>query len=222
MHLFIMYLWERPRFFVMWVFVVIFSICCHEFAHAWTAVHEGDPTPENLGHLSMNPMRQMGPISLIMLLVIGIAWGAVPVIPRNFRSKYSELYVSGAGPLMNLILVVVFTMVYAVISHAGDGLGDKVQFAFLQMLFIGIFVNIMLFLLNMLPVPPLDGWKVWSYVVPAMNRIEAGTARMLQSLVFIIIFLGAGVLWGISYKAGAILVGLTRSPVVNIYEQGPK
>ncbi|MCX6995813.1 MAG: site-2 protease family protein, partial [Kiritimatiellaeota bacterium] len=79
MNFFIVQAWEQPFFFFAWVGIVTFSICVHEFAHAWMALRCGDDTAARAGHLSLNPFRQMGPSSLIALLVVGIAWGAVPV-----------------------------------------------------------------------------------------------------------------------------------------------
>ena len=70
---------ENPAYYFSWIFAAGFSICCHEFAHAWTAVYYGDETPRE--HLTLNPLVQMGKQSLIMLFLIGIAWGSVPVNP---------------------------------------------------------------------------------------------------------------------------------------------
>lgn len=81
MNLFITQLFEDPQRFFIWLLVVIFSICCHEFMHAWAALKQGDPTAADEGHLTLNPMKQMGPFSLVMLAVCGIAWGRVPVRP---------------------------------------------------------------------------------------------------------------------------------------------
>ena len=83
--LFITRLFEEPYYTFIWLLVIVFSICCHEFAHAWTALHQGDPTAAEQGHLTLNPLKQMGVFSLIMLAIMGIAWGAVTVNPSRMK-----------------------------------------------------------------------------------------------------------------------------------------
>ena len=85
MNLFINHLFTDPQYFFAIALLVMFSISFHEFSHAWMALREGDPTAADAGHLTLNPLKQMGIISLVMFAIIGIAWGQVPVNPRNFR-----------------------------------------------------------------------------------------------------------------------------------------
>ena len=97
--MFIEQLLDHPVYFITWVAVVTFSICVHEFMHAWTALTQGDSTAQREGYLSLNPLKVMGLRSLIMLVLIGVAWGAVPVNPRAMRRSYSPVLVACAGPL---------------------------------------------------------------------------------------------------------------------------
>ncbi len=92
---------------VSWAVWVIFSICLHELAHGWVAIKLGDDTPRLAGHMTWNPLVHMGPYSLLMFVVIGIAWGAMPINPSRLRGKYAEAMVALAGPLTNLGLAII-------------------------------------------------------------------------------------------------------------------
>lgn len=187
---FISRLVEEPYTEGIWLLVVIFSICCHEYAHAWTALRQGDPTAAEQGHLTLNPLKQMGIFSLIMIALMGIAWGAVPVNPSRMRHKYSDALVSFAGPLMNLILftgsLLVFTVTLYYIHDKGfqDQALKNVNLIF----FTGAGVNLMLFLFNMLPLPILDGWGVFSYIFPRLKDIITGS-EAIKAIYIIIILL---------------------------------
>ena len=167
MHFFIQYLWENPKFFFSWMLFVVFSVSLHEFMHAFVALKEGDDTAARLGHLTLNPFRQMGIVSLIMLVLVGFCWGAVPVDRRNLRHKYSDLRVSLAGPFTNLGLFLVFGLIaglaYRFMPHVTEG--SKQEFL-IMMFFQGSFMNMVLFLFNMLPVPGFDGYSLIENFVP--------------------------------------------------------
>ncbi|MDD4817066.1 MAG: site-2 protease family protein [Victivallaceae bacterium] len=186
-NLFINTLMSNPRLGAIWLAVVIFSISCHEFAHAAVATIEGDDTAAKTGHLTLNPLRQMGVISLLMLLFIGIAWGQVPVNPANLRRKTSRLLVSLAGVGMNLVLAVLFLFVAA--------LSVERSHLFWLIGLIGGELNLALLLLNLLPVPPLDGFTACREIFPGLRRMdttEFGRGAMLVMILFIFSF---GSIW---------------------------
>ncbi len=186
MNLFINYLVEDPFFFFAWILIVVFSICVHEYAHAYTALRLGDDTAARAGHLSLNPLVQMGPMSLVFLAMIGIAWGSVPVAIQRFRQAWAGAVVAVAGPASNLALSLIFALLGAVaLLLTGGGLSPDVQL-FLRL---GSVANAVLFVLNMLPVPMLDGWSVFSYFFPAMRRITPGQAQHVTLLLIAAIFL---------------------------------
>ena len=110
MSLFIQQLWENPPFFFAVAIIVIFSICCHEFMHAYIALKEGDPTAADAGHLTLNPFRQMGLWSLIIFAFFGLAWGQVPVRHDRMRHRHGPPLVAVAGPATSLALAVGFTV----------------------------------------------------------------------------------------------------------------
>ena len=108
MNFFFNYYSTAPNFFLMSMFIIVFSISAHEYAHAQVAYWEGDDTAARAGHLTLNPLVQMGFVSLICFLIFGIAWGAVPVNEAYLKHRYSRLKVDLAGIAMNLILALLF------------------------------------------------------------------------------------------------------------------
>ena len=156
-------LFSDPEQFFVQLLVVVFSICCHEYSHAWMALRQGDPTAAERGHLTLNPLKQMGTFSLIMLAFLGIAWGMTPVNPKRFKHRYSDALVSFAGPGMNLLLFVVFCLLTAI------AVMSKMQPTAVHIFFTGALFNMVLFILNMLPIPPLDGWSVLNCFFPQLR-----------------------------------------------------
>src|SRR3954447_26147620 len=101
---FIENLQKDPRFFLAVCITVVVSISLHELAHGIVAIWLGDRTPIETGHMTLNPAVHLGPISLICLLLAGIAWGSMPVTPSRLRGRYGDALVAAAGPIMNLLL----------------------------------------------------------------------------------------------------------------------
>jgi Zn-dependent protease len=141
---------------VSWIFWVIASITLHELAHGWAAIWEGDDTPRTTGHMTANPVVHMGVPSIIAFLIIGIAWGMMPVNPYRFRhGKWGRILVSFAGPAMNLLIAFVVLTILGCITNPQVEQTNVEAF-----LLLGGFLNLILFALNMLPVPPLDGSNI--------------------------------------------------------------
>lgn len=191
--LFIANLFRDPFFFFSWALVVTFSVCLHEYLHALTALRFGDDTAARNGHLTLNPLVQMGRSSLILLLLVGIAWGAVPVDPRRLRSRAAGAAVALAGPLANLVLCVMFSLLAAIgLTLARAAAGPALFFFRL-----GATANAVLFLFNMLPVPMFDGWPIFSLLLPRDRPLLARRAEMISSVVLLLFFLTplGGMLW---------------------------
>jgi len=145
-----------------WVFWVLFSISLHELAHGWAALWQGDQTPRELGHMTWNPWVHMGPWSLGMFALIGIAWGLMPVQPARFRwGRRGWVLVAAAGPAMNVLLALIALSLLAVLLRFGSIEGEFGQ-RLVMFLYTGGWLNIILAGLNLLPVPPLDGSRILS------------------------------------------------------------
>lgn len=183
--------------------VLILSVVLHEVAHGWVAKLEGDPTADMLGRLTLNPIPHLDPVgsllvpAILMLMPGGFILGwakPVPVNPRNFRNyKRGDILVSLAGVTVNFLLAIVFAVVLAGATwgqQLAPGGADTWRIVS-DMAQFGIFINFVLMLFNLLPIPPLDGSHVVYHLLPPHLGIryrELGRYGMLIVLAFL--FLG--------------------------------
>lgn len=202
---FIQQLAADPFGYFSWIIIVVFSICAHEFSHAAMALRMGDDTAASTGHLTLNPLKQMGLQSLIMLAVLGLAWGAVPVNPSRM-TRLGRGWVSIAGPGINLLLCVGFALAGAIAArllHEIEGAPSLLALA--------ASANAVLFLLNMMPVPGLDGWGVLTALIPPLERRSLPPAF---SLILFLLLVGTPLfdyLWrGGHLVAGVLFVSFAR------------
>ena len=193
--MFLRLLWENPRIFASALFLVVFSVCCHEFMHAFVALKMGDDTAARCGHLTLNPLKQMGIFSLIMLLFIGIAWGQVPVNRANFRSRAGRVATYLAGPLTNLVLWL-FLMILCLVT----GMNSSNLFA-VRMLAYGAMLNLVLFVFNLLPIPGLDGFNVLIEFFPGLFRRDSEVVRGAYFLMIVLLFSCSDRLFTLAMKA---------------------
>jgi Zn-dependent protease len=189
--LFIEKLISDPSTFFIQISVVVFSVCCHEYAHARIALQQGDPTAAYSGHLTLNPHKQMGVYSLLMLAFLGIAWGQVPVNTSNLRNKYSEALVAFAGPATNLILFFAFTILL-VIAEKSMSADFAVKILVMKFCYLGSILNFALFIINLLPVPILDGWPILLHFFP---KLKYSNSEFFKGFTLFICF---AVLFGIN------------------------
>lgn len=166
--MFINTLISDPIHFFRIVAIIIFSITLHELAHGWAAMSQGDDTPQRAGHLTLNPVVHMGWESIIFLCIAGIAWGQMPVNPSKFRSaKLGNIIVSAAGPLSNLALGILFIVLLKIYSNP-----HMLGLLSVEFLYLAARINFILFLFNLLPIPPLDGFHVFSEIFPRLKQLE--------------------------------------------------
>ncbi len=146
---------------------VIVAITFHEFAHAYAAYKLGDDTPKMQGRLNLNPLSHIDPFGFILLIFAHIGWGKpVQINPRNFDRKFSmstgEAIVSVAGPAMNFILAIVFTILYfAILKIAPMFIFSELGYYIMIVIQSTIVVNVGLGVFNLIPIPPLDGSKIF-------------------------------------------------------------
>lgn len=166
--MFIRTLLSDPILFIRIVLIVILSISLHELAHGWVALSQGDDTPRKAGHLTLNPLVHLGWESMIFLCVAGVAWGQMPVNPSKFRHrKLSNIMVSAAGPLLNLALGIFFLVLMKLVD-----IYELTEILSFNFLYLASHINITLFLFNLLPIPPLDGFHIYSEIFPALKPLE--------------------------------------------------
>lgn len=183
--LFLFRLFSAPWEYAAWVIIITFSICVHEYAHAWTALRRGDSTAADAGHLTLDPTVQMGLRSMVFLLVIGIAWGAVPVSPGRLR-RGDRAVIALSGPVANFALMAVFAALCALLLRWGRP--ARVEGA-PWLLAYAARANATLFVLNMLPLPSLDGWGALEAAAPPLEDFRLRWGPQLSLVVLIAIFL---------------------------------
>ncbi|HMO03470.1 MAG TPA: site-2 protease family protein [Kiritimatiellia bacterium] len=205
--MFIQAAFDNLPFFISWVMIITFSICIHEFAHARIALALGDDTAASNGHLSLNPLVQMGWTSLLMLVLIGIAWGAVPVNPRRL-GLVGHAKVAFAGPAANLILCILCSVAAGVV-------GVFTSSTFIEgFLLMAAMANAVLFLFNLLPIPMFDGWTVLALFVPALARIDVRQVSGYSWMALIVIWT-TGLMDRI-WDAGALASRIIQGAVIGI------
>jgi Zn-dependent protease len=154
--------------------VLLFSLSVHESAHAWTALQEGDPTAQSLGRISLNPLVHIdiiGTVVMPLLMIFTnasflIGWAKpCPVDPRRFKHlKRGQIIVSGAGPISNLLLALLFTVGLAVAVRVIAEPSESHRA--IQFLLLGMQLNVVLAIFNMVPLPPLDGSHILQWALP--------------------------------------------------------
>jgi Zn-dependent protease len=163
---------------------IILGLTFHEYMHGRVADSLGDHTARNLGRLTLNPIPHIDPVGFIMLILFKFGWAKpVPVNPLNFRGdmKRGILLVSLAGPATNLLLAIAAAVIYRVLS------GVQLPY-FTEIIFYIIYINVVLAVFNLIPVPPLDGSKILAGLLPGrqewLHQLEAYGMIVLILLIF--------------------------------------
>lgn len=180
----------------MWVIPLVLSLTVHEWAHAYSAFRLGDDTAARMGRLTLNPIPHIDPIGTLLLPMLGIPFGwakPVPVNPSNFDRRFSmrtgDVIVSVAGPLSNVILATICLIVLGLLYRFAPEIAFG-QHSVGTLLERGFFINVILAMFNMLPVPPLDGGHVANGLMPyrfrpQWERFAAVGPAVLMAIVFL-------------------------------------
>lgn len=175
---------------------VLIAITFHEFAHGFAADRLGDDTPRNQGRLSLNPLSHLDPIGVVMLIFAHIGWGKpVQINPNNFNRKISartgEAIVSFAGPLMNFILAFVFAIIFYALQTLATSFALTTQAGIIIMTMIQctVLVNVGLGVFNLIPLPPLDGSKIFLPILPTKAKYWFQDNEQIFYMVFLFIWI---------------------------------
>jgi Zn-dependent protease len=188
-----------PGQIVIWFVVFLLSLTVHECAHAWAAEKSGDPTGRYLGRITLNPIPHIDIFGTVIFPLVAITSGGmmfgwakpVPFNPVNLRDRrWGEIAIALAGPFSNLMLVVIFMILFKVFLASGvisfDTFGGPESPLFM-MLRIGIMLNIVLAVFNLIPIPPLDGHHVLRNLLP--DSLAEAYANIPDWVGFIVLFL---------------------------------
>ena len=160
--------------FVFLAIVIAFTV--HEYAHARWAYRFGDPTAYKLGRVTLNPMPHVSLLGLLFIMLLGFGWARpVPVNRSNFkRPRLMSIVVSAVGPLSNLISAVVAALLaYAIFSTGAlDGTSNGLYRAVGLIFFYLVHMNLLLFIFNLIPLPPLDGYRIVEDLAPLKLRLQ--------------------------------------------------
>ncbi|MEK6191542.1 MAG: site-2 protease family protein [Chloroflexota bacterium] len=184
------------------------GITTHEFSHALVADQLGDRQPRALGRVSLNPLRHLDPLGTALLVLVGIGWGKpVPVNVAALRpGRAGMAFVAGAGPVANVLVALILALAYRAFDLTGAG------GAVLQLIYVATVVNLLLAILNLIPIPPLDGFAVLTALVPprweySIRRYQ-GYGVVLLLLLLILPNSPLGGVLGLAYPWAALLCGL--------------
>lgn len=159
---------------------LLFALTFHELAHGYTAWKLGDPTAKEEGRLTMNPLKHLDPFGVLAFLIMRIGWAKpVPVNPRYFRNPQQGMLLTAlAGPVANLLLAVISAILVKALGAVP--VSSELMYNLIKpmydMMVLSVWINVMLAVFNLLPIPPLDGSKVLMGLLPPEQAM--GYARL--------------------------------------------
>lgn len=168
--MYILALLSNPVNFLYFVIALIIGITIHEYAHAWSAYKLGDPTPKLMKRLTLNPLAHLDPVGTLFLLFAGFGWGK-PVLfnPINFKNPKKAIVITAfSGAIANIIIALIFSTPYRLNVYFNFGLENYWYFTLFDYI---VVLNLFLAAFNILPLPPLDGSKIFYLFVSPRKMI---------------------------------------------------
>lgn len=199
---------------IAWLVVILMSLTVHEFAHALVGRMLGDITAEREGRLTLNPLAHLDPLGFLMLLFVGFGWAKpVPFDPRYLKHPARDAtLIAFAGPLVNVLLALVAGGLFAGLVVTGIVSMTSLLAIFLVLL---VYMNGILAVFNIIPLPPLDGSKlVQAFLAVTRQRaLEALYVRVGPVLLILLVILSSGagvpvftfITYPVSYFCGVLL-----------------
>ncbi|ANB59606.1 site-2 protease family protein [Anoxybacteroides amylolyticum] len=177
--------------YVLMALAIAFSV--HEFSHAYVAYKFGDPTAKNQGRLTLSPLAHLDLLGMLLIFLAGFGWAKpVPVNPYHFKNpRLAGILVSAAGPFSNLLLTAIGFLVWYSMVRFGvmNIIPDWFAAGFETFFSIFIGLNALLFVFNLLPFPPLDGYRIIEDLSPRHLRAKMTQWENYGALIFLILVL---------------------------------
>ena len=174
--------------------IFLLALSFHETAHGYVASKLGDPTARSLGRLTLNPMKHLDPIGFLCMILFGMGWAKpVPVDTRYFKKPRRDMALTAAaGPLSNVIMAAIFTLLLR-LTYTGmefipleSSISATVFSIWLSFVILGIRLNAMLAVFNLIPVPPLDGGRILNFFLPPRLSYQLSRYERTISLVLMV------------------------------------
>lgn len=215
---------------IFFLIILIFSVILHEIAHGYAALVLGDPTAKLAGRLTLNPIKHIDPMGSIIVpgllilaqspFIVGAA-KPVPYNPYNLSNqRRGEAWVAGAGPLTNVVIALFFGLLARLNTELG-----LFSSTFTELATVIVFLNIVLAVFNLLPIPPLDGSKVLRQILPyrftpLFQQFESFMLRnwlfMIPLFLFIFFFFLASIFFAFVLYSTTLATGLEPTTVAHI------
>lgn len=170
---------------------IVIGLAFHEFAHAFTADRLGDPTPRSQGRLTLSPLPHIDWLGFILIMLLGFGWAK----PVQINSKYlknprrDDILISLSGPFANVLVAVLFIILlkFFLLSSGSFGLSQNLFENFANIFLYAIYINFMLAIFNLIPIPPLDGFHVLANMIPMRSYAIIETLYRYSSVILILL-----------------------------------
>lgn len=187
-----------PLYFIFFIISLLISLTVHELAHAYTSFKLGDSTAKIDGRISLNPLHHIDPYGFLAILIVGFGW-AKPVMmnPYNFKNYRDGIFFTAlAGPVSNIAMAILGMLIF------------NIKLPFIAQEFLGVFININIILasFNILPIPPLDGYKVFSRALSDKLYYQAEFYERKYGFIILMVFLISGLLRTIWFPVYSFLL----------------
>lgn len=193
---------ERIVDIIIHAVILFTAFPVHEFSHAFAAHLMGDDTAKERGRMTVNPLKHLDLWGTLLMLFAGFGWAKpVPINPNNFKNRKVGMALSSlAGPLSNLVMAYISIILYKIVVYNMTDASGVVMDALSMIFMYGVFLNVGLAVFNLLPIPPLDGSRIFTLIFPEKLYFKI---MKYENIIFGILF--AAIFFGLLDKPLSIL-----------------